>query len=102
MYTMEMKYILTGKLNFVNGGLGPVEVELIIAIIFIAASIFGSVSNSDTMQEMESNTFVLANTINLKEIDIKLCITVLIILLQLLFSLQNLVDCFKTDIKRSL
>ncbi len=41
MYSMEMRYIFTGTLNITQGDFGPVELELLFAIIFGMAAIFG-------------------------------------------------------------
>jgi hypothetical protein len=41
MYSMEMKYIFTGTLTITQGEIGPVEIELLFAVIFGAAAIFG-------------------------------------------------------------
>jgi hypothetical protein len=41
MYSMELKYILTGKLQITQGDFGPVELEVLFAIIFSLAAIFG-------------------------------------------------------------
>ena len=42
MYSMEMKYIFTGTLEITQGDIGPVEIELLFAIIFGAAAVFGT------------------------------------------------------------
>lgn len=44
MYTMELKFIMTGKLAFSSGAtdeLGPVEMELIFSSLLIVVGIFG-------------------------------------------------------------
>jgi len=41
MYSMEMKYIFTGKLSITQGDFGPVEIELLLGIIFGSAAVFG-------------------------------------------------------------
>jgi hypothetical protein len=44
MYTMELKFIMTGKLDFCSGPadeLGPVEMELIFVSLMVMCAIFG-------------------------------------------------------------
>lgn len=41
-YAMEMKYILCKNLNLNLGEIGPVEVELIVAIVLALGSVYGS------------------------------------------------------------
>ena len=54
-FTMEMKFIMTNQLkNCATDDLGPVEVELIVALIFLAAAAFG-IENMD--QPIISSSF---------------------------------------------
>ena len=41
-YAMEMKYIVCKNLNLNLGEIGPVEVELIVAIVLVLGSVYGS------------------------------------------------------------
>lgn len=41
MYSMEMKHIFTGSLQITQGDVGPVEIELLFAIIFGLSAMFG-------------------------------------------------------------
>lgn len=50
MFCMEMSFTLTGSLNInANDDLGPVEVELIISLIFLVAGIFGVEGMNSTL-----------------------------------------------------
>ena len=65
-YAMEMKYIVCKNLNLNLGEIGPVEVELIVAIVLVLGSVYGS----DIYQQTLFETFGVENEL-FKDIKIK-------------------------------
>ena len=51
MYTMEMKFMITGKLSITSGAvdIGPVEVEVILASIIIIRMMAGTHTNKNML-----------------------------------------------------
>jgi phosphatidylglycerophosphate synthase len=90
MYSMEMKYIFTGSLKITQGDVGPVEIELLFAIIFASAAFFGT--SGMTSPVSESVAWLQWNHVA----------ATVFVCLQIFFTLENLTDCIKMDFKRTL
>ena len=91
-YSMEIKFIITGSLD-INSAVdefGPVEVELLIACIFLSCGIFGR-------DGLESNVPYLPEYILVKHM-----LGLFFVGLQTIFALDNLVESFKKDTKKTL
>mmetsp|Transcript_9364 Transcript_9364/g.15801 ORF Transcript_9364/g.15801 Transcript_9364/m.15801 type:complete len:415 (+) Transcript_9364:39-1283(+) len=96
MYSMETKFIFTGKLSITAGGdgLGPVEIELLFFLVFLTCGIFG-VSGlgkpvADLVGDWLSDQFLW-----------KHLLAVVFILLLSLFTIENLIDSFKINFKQT-
>ena len=97
MYSMEMNFIFTGSLSITAGddGLGPVEMEVVMTIVYLLAAIFG----------IEGLNSTIAATLGdwvPKFLLWKHALASLFIFLLSLFTLENLARCAKHDLKRTI
>jgi len=89
MYSMEIKFILTGTLSITAGGdaLGPVEMELLFTLIFVICAIFGVHGLSNPVSDVFS---FMPDTFEWKHL-----LAVFFLILLLLFTFENLLSSFK-------
>jgi phosphatidylglycerophosphate synthase len=92
MYSMETKFIFTGKLSITAGGdgLGPVEMELIFALIFLFSGIFGVEGLGEPVVGSWGTKFLWKDLL-----------AIVFILLLCLFTLENLYSSFKINFKQT-
>jgi phosphatidylglycerophosphate synthase len=87
-YSMEIKFIMTGKLSITAGGdgVGPVEIEVLFALIFLLAGIFGVDGLGNPVISSWSEEFLWRHLI-----------AVIFILLLCFFTLENIFSSLKIN-----
>ena len=93
MYSMETKFIFTGKLSITAGGdgIGPVEIEVLFTLIFLFSGIFGVAGLGDPVYEAWFGENFLW----------KYLLAIVFIILLCIFTVENLLDSFKISFKQT-
>lgn len=99
MYTIEMKFIMTGKLDLTAGAddLGPVELELIFSILFVLMGICGTSGQKKSITEHFEFLPESFECVKLNQI----CLAFGSIFVGL-FVIENLAYCFGKDLKKAM
>jgi hypothetical protein len=97
MYSMEMQFIFTGKLSITAGddGIGPVEIEVVLTVIYLLAAIYG-------IEVLDSSIAASLGDWVPKFLLWKHALAGLFIFLLCFFTLENIVRCAKQDLKRTI
>ena len=90
MFSMEIKYILTGTLSITAGddGVGPVEIELLFTVIFVISAIFGVEGLGSTVGSSET-------------LQWKHLLSVVFVFLLCFFTVENLASSLKLNFKKT-
>lgn len=98
MYTMEMKYIFTGKLSItaMDDDLGPCEIEIIITSVFFLAGLFGYEGLGDSIGTSLGIEMIP------KFLLWKHALSSIFVILLCFFTLENVYSCIKQDIRRAI
>lgn len=102
MFCMEMSYMMCGTLKITaNDDLGPIEVEIIVATIFLAAGFFGISGLEHSVQSSFAAEGMIHGLVP-ESLLWKHSVIVLALFLYTLFSLEGLSSCFAKDPKKTL
>lgn len=90
-FAMEMSFIISGNFKNCDEYFGPMEVELLISLVFWSAGIFGT----DGLNKPTNLSF-LPDSINCVHLVLGMFICIMAY-----FTLEAWVDCIKVDVKRT-